>query len=412
MSLTDAEVRSAKPTDKPFKLTDSNGLYLEVKPKGSKSKGSKLWRYRYKIGGKENVYAIGCYPDTSLADARTERDEARKLVKQGIHPAHNRQLKLTTQISDNENTFKSIVLEWMASTKVKKAWSTYYARQVENGMNGDVLPYVGNLPIRAITSAHMLSVLERIEKRGAYTVALLVRQWCSAAFRYAIGRKRADNDPMYVLRGTIQRPRVRHNKPLSQKEIPAFLRKLEEYGCQRTTYIAMRLLLLTFVRTGELRAATWDEFDFDNAEWRIPAHRMKMGEAHIVPLSIQAVELLKELQALTGQRKWLFPNYRRPMDCMTATTLNRVIERIGYAGKFSAHGFRGTASTILNETGYRPDIIERQLAHSDRNKVRASYNRAEYLQERQGMMQQWADLLDGLQQGAKVIPFKRAEGEA
>lgn len=405
MSLTDAKIRNTKPTDKPIKLTDSNGLYLEVK-----SNGSKLWRYRYKIGGKENVYAVGEYPTISLADARVERISARELVKQGIHPSHNRRLKVSDQITENENTFKALAVEWMATTQKKKGWNPCYVNQVKTVMTADVFPFVGTLPVRNITSAHMLSILERIEKRGAHTVAILAHQWCSAVFRYAIGRRKADSDPMYVLRGTIQRPKVQHNKPLPEKEIPVFLRKLEEYSCQRTTYIAMRLLMLTFVRTGELRAATWDEFDLNNAVWRIPADRMKMGEAHIVPLSLQSVELLKELRALTGSQQWLFPNYRRPMDCMTATTLNRVIERMGYAGKFSAHGFRGTASTILNEMGYRPDVIERQLAHSERNKVRASYNQAEYLQDRKEMMQQWSDLLDGLKAGAKVIPFKRAEG--
>lgn len=402
MSLTDAKIKNTKPTDKPIKLTDSNGLYVEVKPNGSK-----LWRYRYRIGGKENVYAIGEYPSIGLADARIERENARKLVKQGIHPAHNRQLSLSTQIAENDNTFKVLATEWMENTKSKKSWTPYYANQVKHVLESDVFPHVGTLPIRNITSAHMLTILERIEKRGAHTVALLARQWCSAVFAYAIGRKRTDADPMFVLRGTIQRPKVQHNKPLPQKEIPLFLRKLEEYGCHRETYIAMRILMLTFVRTGELRAATWDEFDLDNAEWRIPAHRMKMREEHIVPLSVQTVELLKELRLLTGHQKWLFPNVRRPLDCMTGTTINRVIERIGYAGKFSGHGFRGTASTILNEMGYMPDVIERQLAHSPRNQVRASYNQAQYLKDRQVMMQEWANLLDSLTAGGKVIPFRQ-----
>ena len=402
MPLSDSTIRNAKPSEKTLKLKDTNGLYIEIKPNGSK-----LWRYRYRIGGKENVYAIGKYPNIGLADARTEREHARKLVKQGIHPAHNRQLALSTQIAENENTFKAIAIEWMEAKKVKKGWTQYYANQVKHVMETDVFPHVGTLPIRNITSAHMLTILERIEKRGAHTVALLARQWSSAVFAYAIGKRKTDNDPMYILRGTIERPKVQHNKPLQQKEIPVFLRKLEEYGCRRETYIATRLLMLTFVRTGELRAATWDEFDFDNAEWRIPAHRMKMRDEHIVPLSVQSVKLLNELKSLTGHQKWLFPNVRRPLTCMTATTLNRVIERLGYAGKFSAHGFRGTASTILNEFGYLPDAIERQLAHSPRNKVRAIYNQAQYLQDRRAMMQEWANFIDDLLAGSKVAPSKR-----
>jgi integrase len=414
MSLTDAKIRNTKPAEKPIKLKDSNGLYIEIKPNGSK-----LWRYRFELGGKnkESVFAIGEFIDNakdkpnathvSLAEARTRRNEARELVKQGINPAHHRKQGLALQVTENENTFKVIANEWMETTKNKKEWTPYYVKQVERVMNADVFPLVGKFAIRSISSAQMLSVLERIEKRGAHTVALLARQWCSAVFCYAIGRRKADNDPMAVLKGTITRPEVVHNKPLPQKEIPIFLKALDNYGGYRTTTIAINLLMLTFVRTIELRAATWDEFDLESLEWRIPANRMKMRQPHIVPLSIQAIELLKELHTLTGGQKWLFPNYRRPVDCMTGTTINRCIERMGYGGRFSAHGFRGTASTILNEMGYKPDVIERQLAHSDRNKVRASYNRAEYLSERRVMMQEWANFLDGLKAGAKVIPIKK-----
>lgn len=401
MKLNDRNIRNTKATDKPIKLTDAHGLYIEIKPNGSK-----LWRYRYKIGGKENVFAIGEFIDgakdkpnaqhISLADARSKRNEARELVKKGIHPSHNRKIEISNKILDNENTFKVIATEWMEMTKDIKKWTPYYYKQIERVMNLDIFPQVGSLPIRSLTSAHMLLVLEKIEKRGAKTVALLARQWCSATFRYAIGRRKADSDPMTILQGTIQRPAVVHNKPLPVKEIPIFFKAMEKHGGYRTTTIAIELLMLTFVRTIELRAATWDEFDLDNAEWRIPEPRMKMRELHIVPLSRQAVALLKELKRLTGLQKWLFPNYRRPEDCMTATTINRSLERMGYGGKFSAHGFRGTASTILNEKGYRPDVIERQLAHSDRNKSRASYNQAEYLPDRVTMMQEWADYLDSL----------------
>lgn len=401
MSITNTACKEAKPTTKPFKLTDSHGLYLEVKPNGSK-----LWRYRYKIGGKENVYAIGEYPHVGLANARLERDAAKKLVKKGIHPAHDRKLQLSEQITENDNTFKAVATEWIEGAQKKKGWSDYYAKQVKHVMETDIFPLVGSLPIRSLSSSQMLGVLERIEKRGANTVALLARQWCSAVFRYAIGRRKADNDPMFVLRGTIERPPVKSHKPIPLKEIPAFLRKVEEFGGHRTTYVAIKLLMLTFVRTGELRAATWDEFDLENNEWRIPAHRMKMREEHVVPLAVQVVELLKELKPLTGGQQWLFPNFRRPAACMSATTINRALEYMGYAGQFSAHGFRSTASTQLNEMGYKPDVIERQLAHSERG-VRARYNRAEYMEDRRKMMQQWADYLDGLKAGAKVMPINR-----
>ena len=398
MPLTDARIRTTKPDAKPVKLADGGGLYLEVRPSGKK-----LWRYRYRIADKENLFAIGEYPDISLAEARAEHDKARALVKRGVHPSHNRQaVRLSTHLA-NANTFEAVAVEWIS----KKAgrWTPYYRRQVENFLSADVFPYVGKLPIRSVTAAHLLEIIRRIEDRGASTVALLVRQWSSAIFRYAVATLRADSDPAAALRGAIHRPKVEHRKPLTKGQIKDFTEALEKYGGYRTTVIALRLLLLTFVRPGELRKALWSEFDLDAAEWRVPAERMKMREPHIVPLSRQTVVLLKELQTYTGGRGLLFPNYRRPNDCMTATTLNRALERMGFNGKdsigFSAHGFRATASTLLNEQGYRSDVIERQLAHAERDKVRASYNHAEYMDERKAMMQEWADLIDRLSSGEK-----------
>ena len=405
MPLTDARIRTTKPGVKPVKLADGGGLYLEMRPSGKK-----LWRYRYRIADKENLFAIGEYPEISLAEARAEHDKARSLVKQGVHPSHNRKAeRLSTQLA-NANTFAAVANEWIS----KKAgrWTPYYRRQVENFLGADVLPYVGKLPIRNVTAAHLLEIIRRIEERGASTVALLVRQWSSAIFRYAVATLRADGDPAAALRGAIHRPKVEHRKPLTKGQIKDFSSALEKYGGYRTTVIALRLLLLTFVRTGELRKALWSEFDFDAAEWRIPAERMKMREPHIVPLSRQAVILLKELQTHTGGTGLLFPNYRRPKDCMTATTLNRALERMGFNGKdsigFSAHGFRATASTLLNEKGYRSDVIERQLAHAERDKVRASYNHAEYMDERKAMMQEWADLIDLLSSDEKKKRLQEA----
>ncbi|MFP9228091.1 tyrosine-type recombinase/integrase [Pectobacterium cacticida] len=393
MPLTDAKIRSTKPTNKPIKLADGGGLYLEVRPSGSK-----LWRYRYRIAGKENVFALGEYPTLSLAEARAEHDKARALVKQAIHPAHQRQLERMASHSANANTFEAVAREWI--DKKSSDWTPYYLRQVERFFAADVLPAIGKLPIKSVKAAHLLEIIKRIEGRGAETVALLVRQWSSAIFRYAVATLRADSDPAAALKGAVRRPKVEHHKPLSRTEIADFMQALNRYGGYRTTVIALELMLLTFVRTVELRKAEWREFDLDGAEWRIPAGRMKMREEHIVPLSTQAIVLLRELQTYTGGRGWLFPNYRNPQDCMTATTLNRALERMGFNGKdgigFSAHGFRATASTILNEMGYRPDVIERQLAHTERNKVRASYNRAEYLDERRKMMQMWADFVGNL----------------
>lgn len=404
MALTDSRIRNAKRARKPYKLTDSGGLYLEVRPSGAK-----LWRYRYRIAGKENLYALGEYPDIGLADARIDRDKARKIVKQGIHPAHNRQALLVATIAENANSFEAVALEWIAQRRTK--WTPYYLKQVERFMKADVFPYVGTLPIRSVSAAHLLEIVQRVGKR-APTVALLLRQWCSAVFRYAVSTLRADGDPTVALKGAIHRPRVEHYKPLTRADVPSFLKALESYGGYRTTVIAMRMLMLTFVRTGELRAAAWPEFDLDRAEWRIPAERMKMREPHIVPLSAQTVELLRELYTLTGGQRLLFPNYRRPKTYMTGTTINRALERMGYLGRFSGHGFRATASTMLNEMGYRPDVIERQLAHKERNAVRASYNQAQYLDERRQMMQSWANHLEALATGADVITLHAGKKSA
>lgn len=393
VALTDARIRTTKPGPKPIRLPDGAGLYLEVRPTGAK-----LWRYRYRIAGKENLFAVGEYPEVSLAEARSERDKARALAKQGIHPSHHRQTDRLAVQASNANTFEAVAREWIAKKAV--SWTPYYRKQVDNFLGADVFPYVGKLPIRSVTSAHLLEIVRRIEGRGAATVALLVRQWCSAIFRYAVATLRADGDPASALRGAIHRPRVEHRRPLSKKEIGQFLSALDGYAGYRTTVIALRLMLLTFVRTVELRMARWDEFDLDGAEWRIPAERMKMRQEHIVPLSDQAVVLLRELRTYTGGGRLLFPNNRKPGQCMSATTLNRALERMGFNGAdgigFSAHGFRATASTILNEMGFRSDVIERQLAHAERDKVRASYNQAEYMVDRRQMMQRWADLLSEL----------------
>lgn len=412
MPLTDTKIRNTKPGAKPIKLTDGGGLYLEIRPTGSK-----LWRYRYRIADKENVFAIGEYcadkriGHVSLDDARGERDKARALVKQGVHPSHNRQTARLVSHAENANTFEAVARDWIEQKRAR--WTPRYLRQVETVLAADVFPSIGGLPIRNVTAAHLLAILRALEGRGAVTVAVLVRQWASGIFRFGAATLRAETDPAAALRGAIDRPKRQHHKPLTRDQIAEFAKVLESFGGYRTTAIALRLMLLTFVRTVELRCARWEEIDLERAEWRIPAERMKMREGHIVPLSRQAVALLRELHTFTGGREVLFPNYRTPNTCMTATTLNRALERMGFAGRdsigFSAHGFRATASTILNEAGYRPDVIERQLAHAERNQIRASYNQAEYLQERRAMMQQWADLTDEMAKGeSKVTPIKRA----
>lgn len=390
MPLTDVKIRQAKATDKVLKLTDGNGLHLEVKPNGSK-----LWRYRYKIAGKENLFAVGEYPAISLQDARKARDDARELVKQGIHPSHARQSTLAGQLAKNANTFEFVAREWLDRKKGK--WSEYSHKQATSCIEQNAFPKIGRLPIRNVTAAHLLEILQTMEKRGAETYALQLRQWCSAIFRHAVVTLRADGDPAAALKGAIHRPQVNHSKAMSSETIGDYKAKLTKYGGNRTTVLAMRLMLYTFVRTVELRKAPWIEFDLDGAEWKIPAERMKMRRLHVVPLPRQAIALLRELHKITGSGDWLFPNFRRPNDVMSATTINRALEHMGYAsGLWTGHDFRATASTQLHEMGYRPEVIDRQLAHVEENKTKAAYNHAEYLTERREMMQDWADWIDGI----------------
>ncbi len=396
--ITNAKAHNAKPSSKPVKLTDGGGLYLEIR-----TTGSKLWRYRYRIDGKENVFAIGEYFNdkrvghVSVEAARRARDEARDLVRKGIHPAHHRKSQVQTQIEDNRNTFKAVALEWM--DRKADGWSPKTAAQIRKVFDNDVFPSIGSRPLSQVTAADILEILRRVDGRGANAFAHLIRQWSSAIFRYGVATLRAQYDPAAALQGAIVRKKARHSHALSKSELRAVFHRLKTYRGDPGTIFGIKLMLLTFVRTIELRGAQWTEFDFDAAEWRIPAERMKMREIHIVPLSRQAIALLGELKELTGENAYLFPNRRDSRKCITATTINRALERMGFLGKgtigFSGHGFRSTASTMLNEAGFRPDVIERQLAHEERNKTRASYNRAKYLSERRDMMQAWADMVEG-----------------
>lgn len=409
MPLTDTAIRSKKPGTKPSKYADGGGLYIEVRPTGTK-----LWRYRYRIGKAENIFAIGEYFDdkrnghVSLEQARRARDDARVLVRQGVHPTHQRRQDRLVKLAEATNTFEGVAREWMGK---HPDWSSYYRNQIKRNFEVDVFPKIGQTPIREVNAAQLLKILQDIENRGAETVALNVRQWSSAIFRFAVSTLRADSDPAAALKGAIVRPPTKHSRALSHDELKALVLDINGYAGYRTTVIGLHLLLLTFVRTIELRSSRWSDIDLDKSEWRVPAGRMKSRKEHIVPLSRQSVELIKELKTLTGGRDYLFPNYRQPSKFMCATTINRALERLGYAGRdglgFAAHGFRSTASTMLNEAEFRGDAIERQLAHHDRNKTRASYNRAEYLPERRRMMQQWADYVDQLRsERAEATPVE------
>lgn len=385
--LTDFHIRKAKSKEKSYKLTDGHGLYLEVTPPGGKH-----WRYRYRLGGKENTYVIGEYPQVGAADARLKRDDARKLVDQGINPTQARNLEKSTRQNDNATTFEVVAKEWFIG--VSKKWTTEYAYKVNALLNRDAYPMLGKLPIKAIKAPVIMAVLKKIEARGAPTQALLARQLISSVFRHAIINYHADSDPALPLKGIVAVCKPEHRKHLDRRNIPDFMKSLDEYTGHQQTVIAVKLLLLTAVRPGEMCGAEWSEFDLERSVWNIPASRMKMRIPHVVPLSSQAINLIGILRSLTGEGIFLFPSQGTKAGSIPTATLRNVIRRMGQQDKVSPHGFRGTFSTLMNECGYRSDVIERQLAHSEQNRVRAAYHHAEYLPERKIMLQDWANKLD------------------
>lgn len=380
--------------------------------------GKKYLKWNYRLDGKDYTYTLGVFPALGLAEARVKRAAAEQLVNAGIHPADQDKLAVSKTKAEMATTLWAVAEEWIKKNKAK--WTPEYATRVETVMQRYVRDAaIGGRPINHITATDIFHLVTGVAKRdgcsgserkatGAPTVAILLRQWCSAVFRLAVVSGRAERNPVNDLTAAdvIVRPKVKHNRNLSEAELKEFLLSLHGFSGRRATGIAIELLLLTFVRTKELREATWQEFNLDKAVWAIPFFRMKMKDDgdHVVPLSHQAVALLRELREISGVPLQgvdrLFPNQRRPDDYMTATTINRALERMGYGGKgtigFSAHGFRGTASTLLHEQGFSESIIEAQLAHHSRNQVAAAYNRAKYLEERRQMMQKWANFVDTL----------------
>ncbi|CAG9933053.1 tyrosine-type recombinase/integrase [Candidatus Nitrotoga arctica] len=407
--LTDTQIRNTKPEAKIIKLTDSHGLYLEVTPSGSKH-----WRFRFRLDGKESLFSIGEYPHVKAAEARRLRDEARLLVKIGVNPTHKHKQDKTAKQYERAATFEAVAAEWYEASKIKpsaktgRIWSTGYAGHVGTLLPNDINPHIGKLPIKDIKTPAIYNLLRKIEARQAPTRALLARQIVGSVFKLAIKTSRAEYNVVDPLKGDIARCVVEHRKHLKGDDLPGFLRKLEDYTGHMTTSIALKLLLLTAVRPGELCEAAWAEFNFDQAEWWIPVVRMKMGKQHIVPLSPQALVLLYQLRELTGHEKYLFPAQGTKSQIMPTATLRNAVAKLGFSDRFSPHGARGTFSTMCNEAGFRPDVIERQLAHAEQNKVRASYNQAEYMPERRKMMDQWGHTLDALKAGANIIPFVRA----
>lgn len=406
MALTDTAVRNAKPSEKPRKLTDGKGLFLLVHPNGGK-----YWRLKYRIDGKEKLLALGVYPDVSLAAAREGRDQARKLLANDIDPGAFRQAQKRATKAATEDSFEAVAREWY--TKHSPNWSESHGSRIIRRLERDVFPWLGSRPIAAITAPELLDVLRRIEDRGALETAHRAHQNCGQVFRYAIATGRAERDPAADLRGALPPAKVRHHPSLTDsKAIAELLRAIDGYQGAFVTKCALRLAPLVFVRPGELRRAEWAEIDLDAAEWRIPAEKMKMRAPHIVPLSTQAVAILRELEPLTGAGRYLFPSVRTSERPMSENTINAALRRLGYdKDSMTGHGFRSMASTLLNEQGWNRDAIERQLAHAERDSVRAAYNYAEHLPERRSMMQHWADYLEGLASGAQVLAFKRANQE-
>jgi integrase len=404
MPLTDTRIRSAKPAGKTYKLSDGGGMYLLV-TRG----GARYWRMDYRFGGMRRTLAFGVYPTVTLATARTRREEARALIATGTDPSVAKKATKRAAKLASENTFEAVAREWIGRQRSRLA--PRYCALVIARLEADIFPQIGSRSIADIGAPELLQALRKVEKRGVTETARRLRQTCGQVFRYAIATGRAKDDPTPALRGALDSPgRKRGHRAMTLNEVPNFLTALEAYDGDPRTHLALRLMVLTFARTTELRAARWSEFeklDKDEPLWRIPADRMKMKREHIVPLSPQAVTVLRELRELpgSGASPFLFQSPSRE-GCMSNNTMLYALYRMGYHSRATVHGFRAMASTALNEMGFRPDVIERQLAHQEQNAVRAAYNRADYLTERRAMMNRWADHLDALV-GNNVVSLEK-----
>lgn len=401
MALKDIAVRNAKPAERPYKMADGRGLYLLVNPNGSK-----WWRLKYRYGGKEKLLALGVYPEVSLSDARTERDKARHLLRiEHIDPGSVRKTRKREAKSRTENSFAALAEAWLENKKA--GWSESSATKARQYLDSDLIPALGTRPIVEIRRPELVDVLRRLEKRGAYDAARKCRGWLSNIFRYALVAGVIESNPATDLDViAAQAPQRKHHPHFSLAELPGLLKAMDAFGGSPEVLSALRMLMLTAVRPGEVRGATWDEFDLDAAIWNIPAERMKMRRPHIVPLPFQAVEIVRAMKMLTGKRALVFPSPQKPRVAMSENTMNKALAVMGYKGRQTGHGFRHLISTTLNERGYNSDWIERQLAHGDENEIRAIYNKAEYLDQRRQMMQDWADYLDALRDGRTVVAGK------
>ncbi|PTA89077.1 integrase [Kluyvera sp. Nf5] len=391
MMLNARKVEAAKGQEKSYKLADGGGLYLQVEPNGSR-----YWRMKYRFGGKEKRLSFGVYPTVSLADARQKREEAKKLLALGDDPGEVKKAKKLALTAATEilNPFREVALEWHMMKSPK--WSEGYASDILEAFDKDVFPHIGCRPIADIKPLELLEVLRLIEARGAMEKAKKVRQRCGEVFRYAIVTGRAVYNPAPDLASAMQGHEAIHYPFLKPSELPEFFKALNAYTGSPIVLLGAHLLILTGLRTGELRAAEWREVDFGNAVWEIPKERMKMRRAHIVPLSKQTLAYLEVLKELTGNYPLMFPGRNDPSKCMSEASINQVFKRIGYGGRVTGHGFRHTMSTILHEKGFNSAWIETQLAHLDKNSIRGIYNHAQYLEGRREMMQWYGDFINGL----------------
>ena len=389
MSLTDLAIRNAKPSSRLQKISDGRGLQLHIT-----TTGSKLWRLAYRFDGKQKLMALGIYPDISLAQARQATDEARKLLAVGVDPMEQRKADRQDQKRTVENTFETIARKWWAHWSPMR--SPRHAEYVIRRLETDVFPVVGERPIDEILAPEIVQMVKAIEERGALDIAKRSLQTCGQIFRYAIAHGFATRNPATDIRPSdvLVSRRKQNYARLDAKELPELLRHIEVYQGSSVTRMAMKLMAMTFVRTSELIGARWEEFDLQNARWDIPSERMKMRTPHIVLLSRQAVQLLQNLHTLTGHRELLFPGERNPKTPMSNNTILKALERMGYKGRMTGHGFRGIASTVLHEEGWPHEHIELQLAHQERDNTSAAYNHALYLKPRAEMMQWWSDYLE------------------
>lgn len=396
MKLSDAKLRTLATPGRHF---DGGGLYVEVTPAGGR-----YWRMKYRFGGREKRLAFGVYPEVSLKDAREKRDAARRALDRGDDPGELKKAAKAQAAHEAATHFEAVAREWIGHQS--GAWTAGHAERIRLTFEADVFPKLGARPLAKIKPRDVAALVRSIEARGAPEVADRVLQRIKAVYRYALTRELIESNPMLDLKpGELLKPRpLVHRLALPAKELPAFLAKLDAYEGEPTTVNALRLLMLTALRPGELRAMRWAWIDEKAAEVRIPAEAMKMRAPHTVPLSRQALAVLKAQAALSGGRELVFPSPYRPRSMLSENTLNSALARMGFKGYATAHGFRALFSTVANESGHDPDVIERQLAHRERNKVRAAYHRAEYLADRRRLMQWWADFVEAAR-GGTVVPI-------